>query len=102
MSINYNNITELLELIHKFVYEPDNTILENVMYKRLEPENISLNDLIKSSDFEYQYILNTSSSDKPDFEILDIIVDNYNNKNMKKKHTRHSHRKQATKFGSSI
>ena len=67
MSINYNNIAELLELVQKFVYEPDNEMLESVMYKRLDPDNISLNELIKSADFEYQYILNTSSSDKPDF-----------------------------------
>ena len=55
MSINYNNITELLDIIYKFVYEPNNEILENFIYKRLDPENISFNDLIKSADFEYQY-----------------------------------------------
>jgi hypothetical protein len=89
MSINYNNITELLDIIQKFVHEPDNVIFENFMYKRLDPENISLNDLVKSSNFEYQYILNTSSSDKPNFEVLDTIVDNYNNKKIiLKKHLR--------------
>ena len=80
MSINYNNIVELLELIYNFVYKPDNDILENFMYKRLEPSNITMNDLIKSADFEYHYILNTSSPDELPLEIIDSIIDSSGNK----------------------
>ena len=80
MSINYNNIVELLELIYKFVYKPDNDTLENYMYKRLESSNITMNELVKSNDFEYQYILNTSSPNEQPIEVMDSIVDNSNNK----------------------
>jgi hypothetical protein len=80
MSINYNNVAELLELIYKFVYKPDNGMLENYVYKRLEPSNITMSELVKSNDFEYQYILNTGSPDELPLEILDSIIDNSNNK----------------------
>jgi hypothetical protein len=79
MSINYNNIEELLDIIEKFVYNPDNEILENFMYKRLDPSNITFNEIIKNNDFEYHYILNTSSKDKPTIEIIDTIKDVSNN-----------------------
>ena len=61
MSINYNNINELLDLIYKFVYNPDNDTIDNYIFKKFIPSEIKKNDLIKTDDFEYQYILNSEN-----------------------------------------
>ena len=51
MSINYNNIVELIELLYDFVYNPKNDIYNNYMYKRLDPENIVLSQVLKTDTF---------------------------------------------------
>ena len=51
MSINYNNIVELIELLYNFVYNPKNDIYNNYMYKRLDPENILLSQVLKTDTF---------------------------------------------------
>lgn len=71
MSINYNNVNELLDLMSKFVFESENFAIENYVYKRLDPNNITINQIIKNADFEYQHIINTTSESKPNFKIIE-------------------------------
>jgi hypothetical protein len=58
MSINYNNIDELLDLIQKFVYKSEKVMLENYMYKRIQPTDITLYHLVKTNDYDNSEILN--------------------------------------------
>ena len=67
MSIDYNNITELVNILHKFVYETDKT--EEYIYTILKPEKININTILKDSNFEHQYILNSALEKKDNFKI---------------------------------
>ena len=72
MSINYNNVNDLVSLMYKFVYEKDSTILSNYNYEKLNWENISIDDLI-GKKFDYQYVLNSNYNTKENFKIINII-----------------------------
>ena len=74
MSIDYNNIVELVNILHKFVYDKDDT--EQYMYNILRPEKINMNTIIKDNNFEYQFIINSSLEKKDNFKIMSII-ENY-------------------------
>ena len=74
MSIDYNNIVELVNILHTFIYDKDNS--EQYMYNVLRPEKINLNTIIKDNNFEYQFILNSSLEKKDNFKIMSII-ENY-------------------------
>jgi hypothetical protein len=77
MSIDYNNIAELVNLLHKFVYDKDDT--DQYMYTILKPEKINMNSIIKDNSFEYQFILNSSLEKKDNFKIMTIIDNNSEN-----------------------
>jgi hypothetical protein len=77
MSIDYNNIVELVNILHKFVYEKEYT--EQYMYNILRPEKININSIIKDSSFEHQFILNSSLERKDNFKVMTIIDNNYEN-----------------------
>ena len=77
MSIDYNNIVELVNILHKFVYDKDNT--DQYMYTILKPEKINMNSIIKDNSFEYQFILNSSLEKKDNFKIMTIIDNNSEN-----------------------
>jgi len=77
MSIDYNNIVELVNVLHKFVYETDKT--EEYIYTILKPEKININTIIKDSKFEHQYILNSALEKKDNFKIMTIIDNNNEN-----------------------
>ena len=77
MSIDYNNIVELVNILHKFVYDKDDT--DQYMYTILKPEKINMNSIIKDNSFEYQFILNSSLEKKDNFKIMTIIDNNSEN-----------------------
>jgi hypothetical protein len=77
MSIDYNNIVELVNVLHKYVYDTDNT--EQYTYNVFKPEKINMNTIIKDNSFEYQFILNSSLEKKDNFKIMTIIDNNYDN-----------------------
>jgi hypothetical protein len=88
MSIDYNNTIELINILHKFIYEPDKLDkldktdkTDQYLYMLLKPENINMNTIIKDSSFEYQYILNSSLEKKENFKIMTIINNDYENNN---------------------
>ena len=85
MSIDYNNTIELINILHKFIYEPDKSDktdnTDQYLYMLLKPENINMNTIIKDSSFEYQYILNSSLEKKENFKIMTIINNDYENNN---------------------
>lgn len=82
MSIDYNNTIELINILHKFIYEPDKSDKsDQYIYMLLKPENINMNTIIKDSSFEYQYILNSSLEKKENFKIMTIINNDYENNN---------------------
>jgi len=76
MSINYNNTVELVNFLYKFIYEKDEKFKDEYIYTILKPETINLNILIKDSNYEYQYILNSSFNTKENFKIINIINNN--------------------------
>ena len=75
MSINYNNIKDLVNLLYDFVYTKNKTIFDNYEYKKFEPSNININDLIKE-DIDRQSILNNSFGNKENFKIINITKEN--------------------------
>ena len=77
MSIDYNNIVELVNILHKFVYEKDDT--EQYMYTILSPDKINMNIIIKDNSFEHQFILNSSLEKKDNFKMMTIIDNNFDN-----------------------
>ena len=46
MSINYNNIKDLISLLYEFVYEQKKTTYSNYVYKKFDYSNIKMDDLI--------------------------------------------------------
>ena len=74
MSIDYNNIKKLIELLYEIVYNPNKDTFEKYIYKPFNPLKITIKDLIKDK-FDYQYILNSSFNSKDNFKIIDIISD---------------------------
>jgi len=66
MSINYNNIKDLVNLLYEFVYQKDKKILDDYEYKRLNPEDIKLDDLIKEN-IDKQSIINSVLGTKENF-----------------------------------
>ena len=74
MSINYNNIKDLVKLLYDFVYTNDKTIFDNYEYRRFEPSNITIDDLIKT-DIDKQLIINNSFGNKENFKIIEVTKD---------------------------
>ena len=72
MSINYNKIKELVSLLYEFVYKKDEFAMSNYMYKKLEWENIKIEDLV-GTNFDYQTILNSNYDTKENFKIKNIF-----------------------------
>jgi len=83
MSIDYNNTVELVNILHKFVYDTED--VNQYMYTILKPEKINMNTIIKDSNFEYQFILNSSLEKKDNFKIITIINNNYQSDDLKNK-----------------
>jgi hypothetical protein len=83
MSINYNNIDDLINLMYEFVYLKDKNTLDKYYFEKLEPSNIDIYDLIKK-DFDYKIIFDKSFNNKNNFKIMNIIECNFNNLNYKK------------------
>ncbi len=77
MSIDYNNIIELVNILYNFIYDKHDT--EQYMYNILRPEKINMNTIIKDKSFEYQFILNSSLEKKDNFKIMTIIDNNSDN-----------------------
>ena len=75
MSIDYNNIKSLVNLLYEFVYNKNNKINDNYSYIKLDPTKITINDLIKK-DLDYQNILNTNFENKENFKIINFIENN--------------------------
>ena len=48
MNINYNNINELINLLHEFVYESKNDTYNNYTYQSLNPSTIKINQLVNN------------------------------------------------------
>jgi hypothetical protein len=69
MSINYNSIRDLVNLLYDFVYSKDKTTYQNYIYEKLNPESITLNDLIKTN-VDYQVILSNSFGEKENFKLM--------------------------------
>ena len=74
MSINYNNIKDLVLLMYDYVYKKDTKILTNYNYEKLDSNNIKIDDLI-GINFDYQYILNSNYEKKENFKIINILGD---------------------------
>jgi hypothetical protein len=85
MSINYNNIKDLVSLMYKYVYDKDTTILTDYNYEKLDWENIKIDDLI-GTNFNYQYILNSNYEKKDNFKIINIFDDDKYKKIILKKY----------------
>jgi hypothetical protein len=67
MSINYNNINELLSLLYDFVYEHDKNIISNYSYEKLEYSNIKIGNLLKEN-IDYDDII------KKKISLVEIIT----------------------------
>lgn len=74
MSINYNNINELIDLLYNYVYKEETKIRDNYQFNNLDINKINISDILKDKDFNYQLILN-SSFNKENFKLLDIFGD---------------------------
>ena len=74
MSINYNNINELIDLLYNYVYKEETKIRDNYEFNNLDINKINISDILKDKEFNYQLILN-SSFNKENFKILDIFGD---------------------------
>ena len=72
MSINYNSIKDLVNLLYDFVYGQNKDIYQNYTYEKLNPESITLNELIKN-DIDYQVILSNSFGEKQNFKLISSI-----------------------------
>ncbi len=72
MSINYNSIKDLVNLLYEFVYEKKKDTYQNYSYEKLNPENITLNELIKNN-VDYQVILSNSFGEKQNFKLMSSI-----------------------------
>jgi len=72
MSINYNNIKELVSLLYIFVYDKDNVANNNYTYQRLSWSEIKISDLI-NPNLDYQLILNSNFETKDNFKIKKIF-----------------------------
>jgi hypothetical protein len=81
MSIDYNNINKLIELLYEMVYNNNEDTFEKYIYKAFDPSNIKINDLIKNN-FDYKIILNSSFNSKDNFK----LIDNTSNKIILKKY----------------
>ena len=69
MSINYNNIDDLINLLYEFVYLKDKNTLNKYYFEKLEPSKIDIYDLVKK-DFDYKIIFNKSFKNKDNFKIM--------------------------------
>ncbi len=74
MSIDYNNIKNLIELLYEIVYNPNKSTFEKYIYKPSNPLKITISDLVKDK-FDYQYILNSAFNTKDNFKIIENIND---------------------------
>ncbi len=72
MSINYNNIKDLVNLLYDFVYEKNKDISQNYTYERLNPEDINLNALLKH-DLDYQMVLSNAYGEKENFKVMATV-----------------------------
>lgn len=72
MSINYNSIKDLVNLLYDFVYEKKRDISQNYSYERLNPEELTLNELLKQ-DIDYQMILSNAYGEKENFKVITTI-----------------------------
>lgn len=72
MSINYNSIKDLVNLLYEFVYEKKKDISQNYTYERLNPEEITLNDLLKHN-IDYQMILSNAYGEKENFKLMTTL-----------------------------
>ena len=71
MSIDYNNIKDLVKLLYEFVYTSDKKIFDNYEYIKFEPDKINLDDLIKKN-IDKQLILASSFGNKENFKIINV------------------------------
>ena len=56
MNINYNNINELINLLHEFVYESKNDTYNNYTYQSLNPSTIKINQLVNILKFSISWV----------------------------------------------
>ncbi len=69
MSINYNSIKDLVNLLYDFVYTKKKDVYQNYTYERLDPESITLSELIKKNP-DYQVVLSNAFSEKENFKVM--------------------------------
>ena len=69
MSINYNSIKDLVKLLYNFVYGKNKDTYQNYTYEKLNPESITLNELIKYN-VDYQVILSNAFGEKENFKVI--------------------------------
>jgi hypothetical protein len=83
MSIEYNNIIELVNILYEFVYGNNK---DEYIYTILKPEKINLKTILKDNSFEYQFILNSSLENKDNFKFMTIVNNDIlsNNEDYKK------------------
>ncbi len=69
MSINYNSIKDLVNLLYDFVYAKKKDVYQNYTYERLDPESITLSELIKKNP-DYQVVLSNAFGEKDNFKVM--------------------------------
>jgi len=74
MSIDYNNIKDLLSIVYEIAYNPNKDTFNKYVYKPLESSKITIKDLIKDN-FDYKIILNSSFNSKDNFKVIDLTSD---------------------------
>ena len=85
MSINYNKIKDLVDLLYEFVYRKEGSIVSNYMYDKFDWENIKIDDLI-GENLDYQIVLSSNYDSKENFKIKNIFGDNTYKKIILKKY----------------
>ena len=83
--MDYNNITEMLDLINNFIYKKDNKIIDDFYFEITKPNKITFNDIIKNNEFDYKTILNDYLYKNEQFKLIStnknrIVVKKYYNK----------------------
>lgn len=89
MSIDYNNIDDMLNLINEFLNN-SNDIASSYTYKSFTPEQININDLIKDDTFNYRMLLGSKNDDNNMKKIESFGDNKYKKVVLKKNQGKHN------------